>query len=180
MKGLKVVALIGVVVVVGLIAGAYAAGREVPQLNAAEARIFAEQALLDSGARRVEVTGEPRAEEFIPVREGEDGQAMPASEPIDVWVVPLTVSDRPVELYVAQSGGRAVNLDDALPDGGFVLDDEQFDRLERFRLDLAGDRVSAQRLGPSIVAGLLIAVVAVALLALVVTGRVRASRTDEA
>ncbi len=179
MKGIKLVALVGVILVVALIAGAFAAGRDVPQLNAAEARTFAEQALLDSGARRVEISGEPRAEEFTPVREGEDGEAVPASEPIDVWIVPLRVSDQPVELYVAQAGGRAVNLDDALPDGGFVLNEEQFDRLERFRLDLAEDRVSAQRRGPSVVAGLLIAVVGVALLALVVTGRVRASRTDD-
>lgn len=180
MKGLKVLALVGAVVLVSLIAGVYAAGREVPRLSASEATTFAQQALTDSGARGVEVRGEPRAEAFIPVREGDDGEPVPEPDPIEVWVVPVMISNQPVELYVSQTGGRAVNLDDALPDGGFVLDEEQFDRLERFRLDLAGDRVRAQRRGPSIVAGLLLAVVAVALLTSVVTGRGREAPADEA
>lgn len=179
MKGIKALALVAVVVVVGLIAGSYAAGREVPRLTAAEAGVFAQQAFTDAGARRVEIAGEPRAESFTPIRQGDDGEPVPATEPVDVWVVPVRVSDQPVELYVAQTGGRAVNLDDALPEGGFVLGTEQFDRLERFRLDLAGMRVSAQRRGPAIVAGMLIAVVSVALLASVVTGSVRQASTDD-
>jgi hypothetical protein len=184
-KGVRVLLLVGFVVVVSLIAGAYAAGREVPRLTAAEARTFAVQALTDSGARPVEPSGEPRAETFTPVPEGEEEvrigeeEEAPPADPIPVWVVPLRVANQPIELYVAQSGGRAVNLDDALPDGGFVLNEEQFDRLERFRLDLAGDRVRAQRQGPSLVAGLLIGLVAVGLLVSVVTRRVRAARTDD-
>ncbi|MDP8955237.1 MAG: hypothetical protein M3N37_10075 [Actinomycetota bacterium] len=176
MKGVKVLALVGVVVVVCLIAGAYAAGRETPRLSAAEAQVFAQQALIDSGAREVELRGEPRAEDFAPPPE--EGQ--PRRDPVSVWIVPLTVSDQPIELYVTQTGGRAAYLDDALPDGGFVLNEEQFDRLERFRLDLAGDRVRDERRGPSLVAGLLIALVAAALLASVLTGKARAARTDEA
>ncbi len=184
MKGVRVLLLVGFVVVVSLIAGAYAAGREVPRLTAAEARTFAVQALTDSGARPVEPSGEPRAETFTPVPEGEEEAGVgeeeaPPADPIPVWVVPLRVANQPIELYVAASGGRAVNLDDALPDGGFVLNEEQFDRLERFRLDLAGDRVRAQRQGPSLVAGLLIGLVAVGLLVSVVTRRVRAARTDD-
>ncbi len=183
-KGLHVALLVGVVLVVSFIAGAYAAGREVPRLTQAEARTFAVQALNDTGARPVEVRGEPRSESFTPVPQEEEqaqaDQAAPAPDPIDVWIVPLTVSAQPVELYVSQAGGRAVNLDDALPDGGFVLNEEQFDRLERFRLDLAGDRIRAERQGPSLIAGMLIVLVAVALLASVVKGRVRAARTDEA
>lgn len=179
-RGLRLLALVGVVLVVSLIAGAYAAGREVPRLTAGEASTFAQQALADSGARPVEVNGEPRAEAFTPVQEGEDGEPVPAPDPIDVWVVPLMVSGQPAELYVAQSGGRAVNLDDALSDGGFVLTEEQFNRLERFRLDLAGDRVRSERRGPVTAAGLLIIVVSVVLVVSVVKGRDRAETSDEA
>lgn len=154
-------AVLAVVVVVGLIAGAYAAGTDDPALTADEAVTFTREALSSVGAQRVEVSNDVRAETFTP--EGRD--------PIAVWVVPATVSDQPLELYVAQQGGRAVNLDDALPDGGFVLTEEQFAALEQFRLDLAGQRVAEQRRIPATAAGVLVVVVGVALLLLVVTGR---------
>lgn len=155
--------LVVVVVVVGLIAGSYAASQAPPEMTTGEAQTFTRVAMNAVDARNVVVEGEVRAEEFTP--EG--------GEPIDVWVVPATVSGQPLELYVMRRGDRAVNLDDALPDGGFVLSEEQFKALERFRLDLAGERVQERRQGPALVAGLLLVLVAVVLLASVVTGRAR-------
>lgn len=168
MKGLRVLVLVIVVVVVGLLAGSYAAGQGRSDITAEEARIFTRAALTAIEARNVVVEGDVRSEAFTP--EGGD--------PIPVWVVPATVSGQPLELYVMRAGDRAVNLDDALPDGGFVLPEEQFQALERYRLDLAGDRVREARSGPALVAGLLLIVVSVALLAAVVAGRVRAATTD--
>lgn len=162
------IGLVVVVVLVGLIAGSYAASQERPEMTADEAQTFTRVAMGVVDARNVMVEGEVRAEEFTP--EG--------GEPIDVWVVPATVSGQPLELYVMRSGDRAVNLDDALPDGGFVLSEEQFKGLERFRLDLASERVQQRRQGPTLVAGLLLVLVAVALLVIVVTGRTR--RADDA
>ncbi|HEV2069649.1 MAG TPA: hypothetical protein VGR26_07645 [Acidimicrobiales bacterium] len=175
MKGLRVLVVLGVVLVVSLIAGAYAAGQETRPLSAPEAREFTERAFTFSGVDSVEVTGEPRSEVFTATDQegqgenrGEEGQTR---EPIEVWVVPATVSGQPVELYVARQGGRAVNLDDALPGGGFVLDDEQFARLAEFRLDLAREDLQEKRQGPALVAGLLIALAAVLLLVSVLRGQ---------
>ncbi|MGI9120707.1 MAG: hypothetical protein ACR2G7_11415 [Acidimicrobiales bacterium] len=169
MRALRLLAVLGVVLVVGLIAGAFAAGRDEPALTAAEAQTFTREALTASGVRPVEVQGEPRRESFVP----EEGR------PIPVWVVPAKASGQPLELYVAETGDRAVNLDDALSDGGFVLNEQQFKTLENFRLDVAGDRVQRQRQGPAIAAGVLVVLVAVALLLAVVSGRVRSARSDE-
>jgi hypothetical protein len=170
MRALRVLAVLGAVVVVGLIAGIYAAGKAEPVMTAAEARTFTREALSASGVRPVEVQGEVRAEVFAPER----------GDPVPVWVVPAMAAGQPVELYVAQRSGRAVNLDDAQPDGGFVLNEQQFDTLERFRLDVAGERVDRQRQGPAIAATFALVLVAVALLLSVVTGRVRTARIDEA
>lgn len=172
MKGLRALALLVVVVVVGLVAGTYAVNQDPPAMTADEARAFTRAALTAVEARNPMVgEGEVRADGFTP--EG--------SEPIPVWVVPATVSGQPLELYVMRAGDRAVNLDDALPEGGFVLPSDQFAALELFRLDLAGERVRESRQGPALVAGVLIALVGVALLLSVVTGltgRARTTGTD--
>jgi len=174
-KGLRVLLVLAVVLVVSLIAGAYAAGQDARPLSAPEAREFTQRAFTFSGVDPVEVTGEPRAEVFnIAEQDGEGevrGEQAEAGEPIEVWVVPATVSGQSVELYVARRGDRAVNLDDALPGGGYVLTDEQFDRLAEFRLDLAREDLQEQRQGPALVAGLLIALTAVLLLVAVLRGR---------
>lgn len=169
MRALRILAVLGVVLVVGLIAGAYAAGQDEPPLTAAEAQTFTRQALTASGVQPVEVQGEPRRESFVPEK----------GRPIPVWVVPAMASGQPLELYVAETGGRAVNLDDALPDGGFVLNEQQFKTLENLRLDVAGDRVQRERQGPAVAATVLVVLVSVALLLAVVTGRTRATRSDE-
>jgi uncharacterized membrane protein YtjA (UPF0391 family) len=175
-KGLRVVIVLGVVLVVSLIAGAYAAGQDAPPMNASDAREFTIRALTFSGFDGVEVTGEPRAEVFDaaeqPSSDGQDREnRVEAGPPIPVWVVPATVSGQQIELYVAAESDRAVNLDDALPGGGFVLDEEQFKRLERFRLDPAGDQLRADRGGPAVAAGLLIVVVTLLLVVALVRGR---------
>ena len=177
MKRLRVLVVLGVVVVVSLIAGAYAAGQDAPPMTGPDAREFTERALTFSGFDDVEVTGEPRAELFDPGEQAaapgqaqDRGQGAPGP-PIPVWVVPATVSGRQIELYVARQSNRAVNLDDALPGGGFVLNDEQFDRLERFRLDLASQELRRERQGPALVAGLLIVVAAVLLVVAGLRGR---------
>lgn len=175
MKGLRVLVVLGVVLVVSIIAGVYAAGQEAPPISSADAREFTQRAFTFSGVDSVEVTGEPRAEVFNVTEqqgEGEDrAEASGSGQPIDVWIVPATVSDQPVELYVARRGDRAVNLDDALPGGGYVLTDEQFDRLAQFRLDLAREELQEKRQGPALVAGLLIALTAVLLLVSALRGR---------
>lgn len=188
MKGLRVVVVLGVVLVVSLIAGAYAAGQDRPPMTAAQAQEFTVRAFTFSGAEPVELSGEPRAEEFpgpgTPEpddddrgdEEGQDGDGVPA-EPVPVWVVPVTVSGRPVELYVARSGNSAVNLDDTVPGGGYVLNQEQFERLAQFRFDPAGDRLRDGRQGPALVAGLLIVVAGVFLLVAVLRGRERTTAT---
>lgn len=163
MNALRALVLVVVVVVVGLVAGSYAVSQDLPELTPEDARTFTRAALASVEARNVVVEGEVRPDTFTP--EG--------GEPIPVWVVPAKVSEQPLELYVMRAGERAVNLDDSLPNGGFVLSEEQFKALERFRLDLAGDRVRERRSGPALVAGLLLLVVAVALLVIVVTGRAR-------
>ncbi|CAN5205324.1 hypothetical protein BH24ACT1_BH24ACT1_13260 [soil metagenome] len=175
MKGLRLLIVVGVVLVVSLIAGAYAAGQDAPPLSGPDAREFTVRAFTFSGVDSVEATGEPRAEVFIPTDEaGEDrgGQGQ-TGEPIDVWVVPATVSGQPVELYVARRGDRAVNLDDALPGGGFVLNDEQFARLAEFRLNPASEELRRDRQGPALVAGLLLTLAALLLVVSVLRGRRR-------
>lgn len=175
MKGLRVLIVLGVVLVVSLIAGAYAAGQDAPTLTSEDAREFTVRAFTFSGVDSLESTGEPRAEPFVPTdQEGEDrGEDGETGEPIDVWVVPTTVSGQPVELYVARQGNRAVNLDDALPGGGFVLTDEQFARLAEFRLDVAGEELREKRQGPALVAGLLMVLAGLLLLVAVLRGRRR-------
>ena len=177
MKGLRVFLVLGVVLVVSLIAGVYAAGQDAPPISSADAREFTQRAFTFSGIDSVEVTGEPRAEPFnVTEQQGEGENRVEeagSGEPIDVWIVPATVSDQPVELYVARRGDRAVNLDDALPGGGYVLSDEQFDRLAQFRLDLAREELQDKRQGPALVAGLLIGLTAVLLLVSVLRGRRR-------
>lgn len=172
MKGLRLLLVLGVVLVVSLIAGAYAAGQDPRPLSGPEAREFTERAFTFSGVESVEVTGEPRAEVFnVTEQEENRGEEAEPGEPIEVWVVPATVSGQPVELYVTRRGDRAVNLDDALPGGGYVLTDEQFDRLAEFRLDLAREDLQEQRQGPALVAGLLIGLAAVLVLVAVLRGR---------
>lgn len=172
MRGIRIAVVLAVAAVVGVIAGSYAASTEEPAITASEARIFTQEALNSSGVRNVRVAdeGQVRAEIFTP--EG--------GEPIPVWVVPATVSDQPLELYVARTGSRAVNLDDALPDGGFVLGDEQFRMLETFRLDLAAERVQESRRVPALLATVLVVVLAVALVLVVLAGRHRGTRPDDA
>lgn len=178
MKGLRLLVVLGVVVVVSLIAGAYAAGQDAPPMTGPDAKEFTERALTFSGFDAVEVTGEPRAELFDAGaqagREGGERQDQAeAGPPIPVWVVPVAVSDRQIELYVARQSNRAVNLDDALPGGGFVLNEEQFQRLERFRLNLAREELREDRQGPALVAGLLIVVSASLLVFSALKGRGR-------
>jgi len=172
-KGLRVLLVLGVVLVVSLIAGAYAAGQDSPPLTAAQAREFTQRAFTYSGVEPVEVSGEPRAEVFDQSQDPEsgEGEGTGPGDPIPVWVVPAQVANQPVELYVARESDRAVRLNDALPGGGFVLNDEQFKRLEEFRLDLAGEELRRQRQGPAVAAVVL--VVAVSLLLLVVVVRRR-------
>ena len=170
MTALRALAVVVVVVVVGLVAGSYALGQDPPELTPDDARTFTRAALTAVEARNVVVEGEVRAEDFTP----EGGEAIP------VWVVPAKVSSQPLELYVMRSGDRAVNLDDALPDGGYILSEEQFSALERFRLDIAGERVRERRQGPAMVAGLLVAVMGVGLLVSAVLGRARRADADPA
>lgn len=167
MKAVRGLAIVVVVILVSLVAGSYALSQGAPEMTAAEAQVFTRAALDAIDARNVVVEGDVRAETFTP--EG--------GEPIPVWVVPAMVAGQPLELYVMRAGDRAVNLDDALPDGGFVLADDQFEALERFRLDLAGDRVREARSGPALVAVLLVILVGVALLVTVVARRARRDET---
>lgn len=162
MRRLHVVAVLAGVVVVSVIAGAYAAGREQPTMSPQEARVFTGQALEASGVKNVTVSAQTREEVFVPEGGG---------EPIPVYVVPAEVAGYRLELYVQRSGDRAVNLDDAMPDGGYVLDDEQFEKLAAFRYDPAAERVAESRRGPATVAGALVLVVGVALLVFVVGRR---------
>ena len=170
MTALRALAVVVVVVVVGIVAGSYAVSQDPPELTAEDARTFTRAALAAVEARNVVVEGEVRAEDFTP----EGGEAIP------VWVVPAKVSTQPLELYVLRAGDRAVNLDDALPDGGFILSEEQFAALERFRLDIAGERVRERRQGPATVAGILVLVVGLGLVVSVVLGRARRPGTDPA
>lgn len=160
---MRIVVLAVVVVVIGLVAGSYAAAQDPPELTPEDARNFTRAALSAVEARNFVVEGDVRAEEFTP--EG--------GSPIPVWVVPAKVSGQQLELHVMRFGDRAVLLNDALPDGGFVLTPEQFERLERFRLDLAGEQVRERRRAPALVAGLLILLVGVALLVSVAYQRTR-------
>lgn len=182
MKSLRVLIVLGVVLVVSLIAGAYAAGQEAPPMTGPDAREFTIRALTFSGFDSVQVTGDPRAELFN-VGDQPDGERdaqggadeADPGPPIPVWVVPATVSDQQIELYVARQSDRAVNLDDALPGGGFVLTEEQFARLESFRLNPASEQLRADRQGPAVAAGVLIVVVAL----LLIVAKVRGGRGQE-
>ncbi len=182
MKSLRVLIVLGVVLVVSLIAGAYAAGQEAPPMTGPDAREFTIRALTFSGFDSVEVTGDPRAELFN-VGDQPDGERdaqggadeADPGPPIPVWVVPATVSDQQIELYVARQSDRAVNLDDALPGGGFVLTEEQFARLESFRLNPASEQLRADRQGPAVAAGVLIVVAAL----LLIVAKVRGGRGQE-
>lgn len=161
MRALRVLAVLAVVLVVGLIAGAYASGTEEPTMTPDEARVFTRQALESSGIREPKISRRVREESFRP--EG--------GEPIPVYVVPAEVAGFRLELYVQRRGDRAVNLDDAMPDGGYVLTDEQFDKLAEFRFDPAAQRVAESRRGPATVAGILVLLVGVGLLISVVSRR---------
>jgi hypothetical protein len=181
-KSLRVLIVLGVVLVVSLIAGAYAAGQEAPPMTGPDAREFTIRALTFSGFDSVEVTGDPRAELFN-VGDQPDGERdaqggadeADPGPPIPVWVVPATVSDQQIELYVARQSDRAVNLDDALPGGGFVLTEEQFARLESFRLNPASEQLRTDRQGPAVAAGVLIVVAAL----LLIVAKVRGGRGQE-
>lgn len=182
MKSLRVLIVLGVVLAVSLIAGAYAAGQEAPPMTGPDAREFTIRALAFSGFDSVEVTGDPRAELFNAggqpdgERDAQGGaDEVDPGPPIPVWVVPATVSDQQIELYVARQSDRAVNLDDALPGGGFVLTEEQFARLESFRFNPASEQLRANRQGPAVAAGVLIVVAAL----LLVVAKVRGGRGQE-
>lgn len=164
MRSLRALVLLAVVLLVSVVAGAFAAGKEPPTMTPGEAKTFAQEALAASGVRNVTVQDDVREESFVP--EG-------GAEPIPVYVVPAEVAGNRLELYVQRAGDRAVNLDDAMPDGGFLLDEEQFKRLEEFRFDPAGERVAQSRRGPATVAGILVLVVGGALVVAAV-GRRRA------
>ncbi|MDP8987622.1 MAG: hypothetical protein M3N25_09525 [Actinomycetota bacterium] len=170
MRALRVLAVPAVVLLVAVVAGAYASGTEQPSMTPAEAREFTTRALQASDVRNVTLGTEVREETFRP--EG--------GEPIPVYVVPAEVSGYRLELYVQRSGDRAVNLDDAIPNGGYVLDDEQFEKLAQFRFDPAAERVAESRRGPATVAGALVLVVGVALLISVVGGRSRTAPSPSA
>ncbi|MBW3547643.1 MAG: hypothetical protein KY452_05860 [Actinobacteria bacterium] len=158
---MRVLAVLAVVLLVSLLAGAYASGREQPTMTPDEARVFTRHALESSGVRDPKISRRVREETFRP--EG--------GEPIPVYVVPAEVAGFRLELYVQRSGDRAVNLDDAMPDGGFVLNEEQFEKLAEFRFDPAAERVAESRRGPATVAGALVLLVGVALLISVVSRR---------
>lgn len=155
MRAVRVLAVLAVVVLVSVVAGAYAAGTEQPTMTLQEARTFTRQALEASELRNLKIGGRVRQEAFVPEGGG---------EPIPVWVVPAEVAGNRLELYVQRTGDRAVNLDDAMPDGGFVLSDEQFKKLEEFRYDPARERVLESRRGPATVAGVLVVGVGIVLL----------------
>lgn len=176
MKPLRVMLVLGVALVVSLIAGAYAAGRELPPMTAAQAREFTVRAFTyaSSGEGDVEVTGEPREEVFNQEAEEEEAgndSPGPGGDAIDVWVVPAMVANQPVELYVARRGDRAVKLTDALAAGGFVLNEEQFDRLAEFRLNPSGEEQRQERQGPAVAAGVLVVGVSFLFMVVVVRGR---------
>jgi hypothetical protein len=169
-RTLRVLAVLAVVLLVSVVAGAYAAGKEPPTMTPGEAKAFAAEALAAAGVRNATVQDDVREETFVSEGTG---------EPVPVYVVPADVAGNRLELYVQRTGDRAVNLDDAMPDGGFLLNDEQFKQLEEFRFDPAGQRVAESRKGPATVAGLLVTVVGVALLVSAV-GRRRARAASSA
>lgn len=187
MKNLRVLIVLGVVLVVSLIAGAYAAGQDRRAFTAADAREVAIRAFTYSGFDSVEVSGEPRAEVFnqaaaLAEQGGAETQRMAeaATDRLPVWVVPVTLSGQPVELYLSRTSGELVNLDDALPEGGFVLTPEQFARLDQFQLDLLGEELRSQRQTPALVAGLLIVLAALLLAFAVLRRRGRERRREPA
>ena len=167
---MRVLSVLAVVLVVGLIAYAYARSVEQPTMTPAEARLFTAEALEASGVRNFEVGTEVREETFQP--EG--------GEPIPVYVVPADVAGNRLELYVQRDGDQAVNLDDAMPDGGYVLDDEQFEALAEFEFDPARERVAEGRRGPATLAGALVLLVSVALLISVLGRRSRTAASASA
>jgi hypothetical protein len=171
-RALRVLAVLAVVLLVGVVAGAYAAGKEPPTMTPGEAKVFAAEALAAAGLRNVAVQDDVREDTFVSEGTG---------EPVPVYVVPADVAGNRLELYVQRTGNRAVNLDDAMPDGGFLLNDEQFKQLEEFRFDPAAQRVAADRRGPATLAGVLALVVSGALvLSAVGRRRARAASSAEA
>jgi hypothetical protein len=149
---------VGVVVVTILII----AWREPrPELTAADARRFTEQALHDIGFAQVKVSARVESGSHRPGRGG---------DAVAVWRTTAAVDGGTVELAVARSRGRAAFLRDVTADGSArLLTAEQVRQLDRFTFDRPlDDQVRRNMLAT--VDGLGIVALAV-LLALDLTGR---------
>ncbi len=117
-----------------------------PALTPPDAVTFTRRALSAAGVAGAVVDPAPRPGRFTP--EG--------SDPVEVWIVPVDVEGQHIELYVPRRGDRAVNLDDEIAPGQFLLSDGQFDALKRFRLDLHQERLRQRQVVPGAVAGILV------------------------
>jgi hypothetical protein len=147
---------------------------EHPAMTSSDAREFARRALTDVGMRDVRVSPKVEATTY----KSADPRFI-KDAPVAVWMTTSQVAGGTVVLDVQRRGDNAIYVKDTRADGsGPLLTDKQFNDLNRFRYDPAGDRHRDRARPWAIVAVLLIVAVSAALFLLVINGgRLRRSAT---
>ena len=133
------------------------------ELTAEDARTFTREALEAAGVEDVRVVPEVQA-----------GVHRPARQPdrrVPVWETQAAVEGGRVELHVLRRGDQAVYLQDLTPAGDQLLTSDQFELLEDYRSNPAADRLRARQAPRAVAAGVLAALAAAAIAAVVVLDR---------
>ncbi len=136
-------------------------------MTRADARTFARQALTHIGFTGIVVSPQVTLASY----RSPDTRFRNQS-PVRVWQTKSTVPEGTIELYVARTGNSAVFVRDEATGGGPLLSDQQFRRLRDFRYNPAADRRRDRLQGPTIVAVVLLVVVACVLFAAYFFGKV--------
>jgi hypothetical protein len=143
-----------------------------PAMTREDARSFAKRALQQAGLRTVVVSPQVEATTY----KSADPRFI-NDKPVAVWMTTSQVDGGTVVLDVQRRGNNAVYVRDTRSDStGPLLTDQQFNELNRFRYDPAGDRHRRHVRPWAIPAVVLILLVGAALFVVVATGRVRGAR----
>lgn len=141
-----------------------------PAMTAADARVFTERALKHAGLAKVTVVPEVVGGKFRST-----DSRFRNEPPVEVFSTRSFATRSSgvtgeVELLVPRRGDRAVYVRDTATGGGAFLEEDEFRRLEAFRFSPASDRQSDDRRKAAVAAAALLAIAAINLLWVVVTG----------
>jgi hypothetical protein len=136
-----------------------------PAMSRSDARTFAREALVHIGFRDVRVSSTVTLANYrSPDRRFRD------RSPVQVWRTHSTVETGSVDLYVPRKGNSAVFVRDEATAGGPLLTERQFRSLQTFRFNPAQRRRRDRLEGPTVVAVVLVVMVATGLFLAYVLG----------